>query len=349
MTSTDKMLNCNVPTGIAGYNSIEPATATTEASDSSSLAPNSSASPSERGSMSSLSSNAERPSRQYLALAPPQPQPVYQPDLCTPTDIPPYLHSLPASSSNNHNGPRYSTTIKTNSALLTSTTVASPQSISFNNHDTGVHPSEWSVNQVVAWLRALGFNESVCDKFIEHEITGDLLLELDSTALKDEIGIVQFGMRMRIVNAIQDLQRPPSAVSSVNSNSKPRGNGTGIVYGTSTLVPERLPPFRDIIYSPDQGIRPESEPGSAIAPQIIQPSGYGLEFSGGHARADSTKSLPSSLALDRSGSIHRIPNGPGLDVQRPTSLTFSPSGGALKKRAAVYITERSDVERSWEG
>ncbi|KAF7984746.1 hypothetical protein HWV62_11697 [Athelia sp. TMB] len=76
------------------------------------------------------------------------------------------------------------------------------------------HPSEWSLDEVVDWLRSKGFGDDVCDKFIEQEITGDVLLDLDVNMLKTEIGIPAFGKRMRIANAITDLRRPPSVVYS---------------------------------------------------------------------------------------------------------------------------------------
>ena len=44
----------------------------------------------------------------------------------------------------------------------------------------------------------------------EQEITGDVLLELDANVLKSEIGIAAFGKRVRIMNAISELRRPPS-------------------------------------------------------------------------------------------------------------------------------------------
>ncbi|THG96991.1 hypothetical protein EW026_g4932 [Hermanssonia centrifuga] len=72
------------------------------------------------------------------------------------------------------------------------------------------HPSEWTVEEVVDWLRSKGFDQSVCDRFIEQEITGDVLLELDANILKSELGIIAFGKRVRIVNAITELRRPPS-------------------------------------------------------------------------------------------------------------------------------------------
>ncbi|KAF7432629.1 polar growth protein [Pleurotus ostreatus] len=81
------------------------------------------------------------------------------------------------------------------------------------------HPSDWSVEEVVEWLRSKGFDQDVCDKFTEQEITGDVLLELDVNLLKSEIGIMAFGKRMRIANAITDLRRPPSIVYSDHPSS----------------------------------------------------------------------------------------------------------------------------------
>ncbi|KAL1940059.1 hypothetical protein VTO73DRAFT_9394 [Trametes versicolor] len=79
---------------------------------------------------------------------------------------------------------------------------------------SGTHPSEWTVEEVIDWLKAKGFDQGVCDKFIEQEITGDVLLELDANILKSEIGIAAFGKRVRIVNAIAELRRPPSVTES---------------------------------------------------------------------------------------------------------------------------------------
>lgn len=53
---------------------------------------------------------------------------------------------------------------------------------------------------------------------IEQEITGDVLLELDINLLKAEIGIVAFGKRMRIANAISELRRPPSIIFPDNQS-----------------------------------------------------------------------------------------------------------------------------------
>jgi hypothetical protein len=73
-----------------------------------------------------------------------------------------------------------------------------------------LHPIEWTVEETVDWLRSKGFDDIVCDKFIEQDITGDALLNLDATSLKTEIGIDAFGKRFRIANAIDDLRRVAS-------------------------------------------------------------------------------------------------------------------------------------------
>ncbi|WVR09538.1 hypothetical protein IAU60_006607 [Kwoniella sp. DSM 27419] len=56
----------------------------------------------------------------------------------------------------------------------------------------------------------------------EHEITGDLLLELDANLLK-ELDIPQFGKRMRIAAAISELRRPTSMVSAQSQPHSPAG------------------------------------------------------------------------------------------------------------------------------
>ncbi|KAJ8489269.1 hypothetical protein ONZ51_g3007 [Trametes cubensis] len=98
------------------------------------------------------------------------------------------------------------------------TSVSTPQQSGTSTPDAskraGTHPSEWSVEEVIEWLKSKGFDQGVCDKFIEQEITGDVLLELDANILKTEIGIAAFGKRVRIVNAITELRRPPSVAES---------------------------------------------------------------------------------------------------------------------------------------
>ena len=69
------------------------------------------------------------------------------------------------------------------------------------------HPTEWTVEETANWLRSKGFEETICEKFIEQETAGDALLNLDATSLKTEIGIIPYGKRFRIANAVEDLRR----------------------------------------------------------------------------------------------------------------------------------------------
>ncbi len=73
-----------------------------------------------------------------------------------------------------------------------------------------VHPIEWTVEDTVNWLRSKGFEDAVCEKFIEQETTGDALLNLNAASLKTEIGITAYGKRFHIANAIDDLRRVAS-------------------------------------------------------------------------------------------------------------------------------------------
>lgn len=129
-------------------------------------------------------------------------------------------------------------------------------------------PNTWSVPQVVSWLKSKGFTNDVCEKFTEQEITGDVLLALDINLLKTEIGIVAFGKRMRIANAINDLRRPESLqysdialpspgfsdrhsrtqslVPSTHSFPGSTANGYGL---NGLLSPESAPHTGDLIFS----------------------------------------------------------------------------------------------------
>ncbi|WVQ71946.1 hypothetical protein IAR50_001488 [Cryptococcus sp. DSM 104548] len=83
-------------------------------------------------------------------------------------------------------------------------------------------PTTWTVEDVVAWAQAKGFDEGIVDKFREHEISGDILLELDANLLK-ELDIPAFGKRMRIAAAISELRRPSSLASSHSQQLSPSG------------------------------------------------------------------------------------------------------------------------------
>ncbi|GAA6063545.1 hypothetical protein JCM10212_002657, partial [Sporobolomyces blumeae] len=71
--------------------------------------------------------------------------------------------------------------------------------------DLPADPMGWSVEDVVEWARQKGFDNLTIGKFAEHEISGDVLLEMDVAMLK-EIDLVAFGRRVHIYNAIKELK-----------------------------------------------------------------------------------------------------------------------------------------------
>ncbi|CAG8447395.1 3326_t:CDS:2 [Dentiscutata heterogama] len=66
------------------------------------------------------------------------------------------------------------------------------------------HPTTWDVRQVCRWLDEVGFGSEI-NNFIDNDITGDVLLELHLSTLK-ELNVVSFGKRVHIMNAINALK-----------------------------------------------------------------------------------------------------------------------------------------------
>lgn len=97
-------------------------------------------------------------------------------------------------------------------------------------------PHTWSVNEVVQWATAKGFEPAICEKFAEHEITGDVLLDLDANLLK-ELEIPQFGKRIKIANAIQDL-RAPFTGAPMSSATRQSSFRSGMGMAAAEPIPE---------------------------------------------------------------------------------------------------------------
>jgi hypothetical protein len=119
------------------------------------------------------------------------------------------------------------------------------------------------------WLAHLNFTDSSHE---EHEITGDVLLELDVNLLK-ELDIAAFGKRMRISNAIADLRRPASFISSTASypptSAQPGDSGRQSLLNSPApfiLSPESAPHTGDIPGTPyySAPVRRESDPGTTV-------------------------------------------------------------------------------------
>ncbi|KAG2073640.1 hypothetical protein BDR04DRAFT_1094599 [Suillus decipiens] len=223
-----------------------------------------------------------------------------------------------------------------------------------------VSPSEWSVEEVVDWLKSKSFGQDICDKFIEQEITGDVLLELDINLLKAEIGIVAFGKRMRIANAIAELRRPPSIIfpdaqtpqhpqSLSHSNSYSYTHSrSGSTHQSSTHQSLNSPMFATTMSS---GI---TAPNSATFSSTCSPESPAADTSQFVERVSSLSSTGLSIVggpLENHVSpgvvglgLGVLPNGNRHKHTASGQLGPSPSDGALNKRSQKDAPEPEELQ-----
>jgi len=81
-------------------------------------------------------------------------------------------------------------------------------------------PSAWTVKQVVQWLRYKQFREEVCAIFEAHQISGDVLADLDLDDLK-EMEITALGDRYRLMRFIDELEGDGVSTPSGSGSSEP--------------------------------------------------------------------------------------------------------------------------------
>ena len=77
----------------------------------------------------------------------------------------------------------------------------------------------WTPRQVAEWMAESGFDASVVDKFLLHDISGRVLIDLQFEDLK-ELDISSFGKRHRVMSSIQHL-RNSSLISLEKSIERP--------------------------------------------------------------------------------------------------------------------------------
>lgn len=105
---------------------------------------------------------------------------------------------------------------------------------------------DWTPQDVVMWLQKMNTDESIVEKFFINDISGSVLLKLQSEDLK-ELDIQSFGKRHGLMNSIRQLHRsvsPPFTNShlpipseSVSWEAKPESTGADLSFNCSaTLV-----------------------------------------------------------------------------------------------------------------
>ncbi|CRG90170.1 Protein BOB1 [Talaromyces islandicus] len=81
----------------------------------------------------------------------------------------------------------------------------------------------WSPEDVVSWMRNEGFDDDVINKFLVNDISGSILLELQTEDLK-ELEIQSFGKRRRLMNAIKYLKNSSrSSTEDLNASGMSSG------------------------------------------------------------------------------------------------------------------------------
>ncbi|CAG8535456.1 12048_t:CDS:2 [Funneliformis caledonium] len=142
-----------------------------------------------------------------------------------------------------------------------------------SERQVGGHPMSWDVDQVCMWLTEKGF-ESEIHHFIENDITGDVLLGLSLSTLK-ELDINSFGKRVRIMNIITELKShysenddvsdfeefnqhpttfyPDSSLSPQNGvYSNQAMNSSGSLFNNYGIIPNNLSHIDDLVAFPKQ-------------------------------------------------------------------------------------------------
>lgn len=66
-------------------------------------------------------------------------------------------------------------------------------------------PQDWTPTDVVIWMRSLGLEDDIVDTFFANDISGSILLELQSEDLK-ELEIASFGKRHKVMSSIKKLR-----------------------------------------------------------------------------------------------------------------------------------------------
>ncbi|KAG7097532.1 hypothetical protein E1B28_004874 [Marasmius oreades] len=200
-----------------------------------------------------------------------------------------------------HSSPRHSatTTISTSTAPTSAVPSTTPPASGLT---LPADPATWTLENVLTWLKQRGFDETVAEKFTEQEITGDVLLELDVQVLKNEIGIMAFGKRARLVTAINELKRGMGIGSDAGS---PIHQSLSLFPGTMSNSPHSI---HSAGHSRNQSQSQQSArsfPGTAIDMASV----------GGNTNG---------LGIYQNGD--GIINGNGVNGKtRPSNLTLSPA------------------------
>ncbi|KAJ3201464.1 transcription initiation factor TFIIH subunit [Entophlyctis luteolus] len=85
-------------------------------------------------------------------------------------------------------------------------TATASDSQSSISSDSAAPNSDWTVEMVAEWVRQKGASEDIVKSFVEQEVDGTVLLSLSADDLKNELGVVSFGLRRKLIMAIEKVR-----------------------------------------------------------------------------------------------------------------------------------------------
>jgi len=81
-------------------------------------------------------------------------------------------------------------------------------------------PYDWTPLDVVRWMRSLGLEDDIVDTFLANDISGSILLELQTEDLK-ELEIASFGKRHKVMGYINKLRGSGVFTNTDTTSSRP--------------------------------------------------------------------------------------------------------------------------------
>ncbi|BGP18900.1 hypothetical protein JCM10213_005515 [Rhodosporidiobolus nylandii] len=247
------------------------------------------------------------------------------------------------------------------SSATTAATSASGGSLK-EGKELPADPMEWAVEDVVEWARRKGFDAMTVGKFEEHEISGDVLLEMDVAMLK-EIDLIAFGRRVHIYNAIKELKartHPELMPSQPSGHNLSASTSTGATGSISVLSPA-MSGYEAGVDSPltaGSVASPAGLGGAFQSPQTrwdeqqggkIAGLGFEEDSQGGSSlRAPSSlgqRSIP-NLRSSTSRSHTRQGTGTTFDSFDPPASASSNGGGSLAPPLPAPVPPRRITEET---
>ncbi|KAI5476458.1 hypothetical protein MNV49_007705 [Pseudohyphozyma bogoriensis] len=199
-------------------------------------------------------------------------------------------------------------------------------------------PTLWGVDEVVEWGKSKGFDALTLGKFQEHEISGDVLLEMDVAMLK-EIDLTAFGRRVHIYNAIKELKArlapPPAAVMSPSSGYIPDSPGTSMSFASPSAM------------SFASASRPLSPAGSYPINHYPSSSFGGSEADDSSRRiSDPAAGGLNGLGLAENSSVHLQKPPPGIHARTGPKPSRSHQGAQGISRSSTMDTFETGTSAS---